>query len=376
MIRTALRDFTPAQPAFMPRVAPYVVDAVEPCAFHTQRREFVTAQPSPKGPVSNTGLNPHRYNVAGFSVGIDYCTLVFHQDMASQLGQTTRTICGWLFGQGFSVTPLKAKTWQFYRSSAYIRDENGDTVGRIGCDGNGDTWCVSLTGAGCKQVRDWGYVYHQALYLNAHLSRVDIAFDDFDGQVLDDIHRIDRLARDGLFATEGRGRPPRTHFMDDHGSNKGCTVYVGSKGRKELCIYEKGKKEGDPESRWIRCELRLWRCNGEIPLDALIRAHEFLKGAYDVLTDLLPVDCEGSRPETIKREVSASAVAAVRFLREQCGPLLQTLWSALGGDAEWFFRDQVFRAGRPSRFKGKGLNEEQLHEALRDELAPDIKAPF
>lgn len=383
MIRAALRNHVPSAPSYLrsPPVGEGGADGIawrraEPCRFSTERREFVTAQPSPKGPLSNTGLNPQPLRTEGFAVNIDYCTLVFSQSAAERMGQTTRTILGWLFGSGFKATPLKAKMWQFYKSSAYIRDENGDTVGRIGCDGNGDTWCVSLTGAGCKQVRDWGYAYNQALLLGAHLSRVDIAFDDFDGQVLDDIRRIDQMARDGLFASEGRGRPPRTHFLDDHGSNKGCTVYVGSKGRKELCIYEKGKALDQPESPWIRCELRLWRSNGEIPLDALIRAHHFLKGAYDVLAKMLPLECEGDRPETTKREVSASAEAAVRFLREQCGPLLLTLWNALGDDAEWFFREQVFRAGRPGRFKGTGLSDEGLHAVLRSELSPQIDPPF
>jgi phage replication initiation protein len=350
--------------------------AVEPLRFRTPRREFVTAEPSPKGPTSNTGLNPHPLKTDRFSCSVDYCTLVFSQDNAAAMGQTTRTIVGWLFGGLFTVTELRSKMWQFYRSSAYIRDSQGDVVGRIGCDGNGDTWCVSLTGAGCQQIRDWAYTYHQALFLDAHLSRVDIAFDDFDGQIFDSIHRVDTLARDKAFAPEGAGRAPRTHFIDDHGSNKGCTVYVGSKGRKELCVYEKGKQLGDEASPWIRCELRVWRSNGLIPLDALIRCQSVLMGAYDVLRDMLPIDAEGSRPETIKRDVAATAVAATRFLREQCGPLLNLFWTALGDDATWFMKSKVCRQGIPARFRGKGLNPAALAAMLRQELAPDVDPPF
>jgi phage replication initiation protein len=344
-------------------------------ALRTLPADFVTALPSPIGPTSNTGLNPQPFDASRFRVSIDYCTLVFSQDAAARVGQTTRTICGWLFGGLFEATELRPRMWQFYRSSAYIVDRQGEVVGRIGCDGNGDTWCVSLTGSGCKQVEDWAYTYHQALYLDAHLSRVDVAFDDFDGQIFDDIRRVDALARSGAFSSE-MGRPAKTKFWDDHGSNDGCSVYVGSKGRKELCVYEKGKEQGDPESPWIRCELRVWRSNGHVPLDALLRSHEFLVGAYDVLRDMIPLDCEGSRPETIRRTVAANANAAIRFLREQCGPLLHLLWTALDEDAEWFLRREVCRGGTPGRFKGCGLDHAELAALLRAELSPRIDPPF
>ncbi len=378
MIRFALREPALDLRCGLVTQQPQVARAaVEPLRFRTPLRELSTAVPSGKGPVSNTGLNPHPLRSDRFCCSIDYCTLVFSQSAALAMGQTTRTICGWLFGGLFTSTEMRSKMWQFYKSSSYIRDAQGEVVGRIGCDGNGDTWCVSLTGAGCQQVRDWAYTYHQALFLDAHLSRVDIAFDDHDGQIFDSIHKVDQLARNKAFATEGRGRPPRTHFIDDHGSNKGCTVYVGSKGAKELCVYEKGKQLGDEASPWIRCELRLWRCNGVIPLDALIRSQSLLVGSYDVLRDLLPIDAEGSRPETTRREVAATAVAATRFLREQCGPLLNLLWTALGdNDAGWFFKRDLFRKGIPARFRGKGLDHAALAAVLRSELAPSIDPPF
>jgi phage replication initiation protein len=346
--------------------------------LRTLRAEFETAVPSPKGPVSNTGLNPHSDKPPEpFALSLDYVTLVFSQGSATKYGQHTRTIVGWLFGTtGMTTTPLKAKMWQFYKSSAYIHDAEGNTVGRIGCDGNGDTWCVSLTGAGCKLVRSWDYTFLQAETLGAHLSRIDIAFDDFHASVFEDIHKVDSLARGGFFACEGKGRPPRTHFIDDHGSNNGCTVYVGSKGRKELCVYEKGKQLGDPSSPWIRCELRLWRSNGEIPLNAMLRPQQFLIGAYDILADRIPHVGEGLRPETTKREVAAHAVAVTRYLHEQCGPMLFVMWEALGSNAAEWFKDNVFRNTLPARFKGVAGNRESLLTILRDQLGYSLDPPF
>jgi DNA relaxase NicK len=64
----------------------------------------------------------------------------------------------------------------------------------------------------------------------------------------------------------------KTRFISDEGHGTGCTLYVGGKGHKELCIYEKGKQQGMPESPWVRMEVRLYGKHVEgraVPVDAL-----------------------------------------------------------------------------------------------------------
>jgi len=334
----------------------------------------VALSPRHAGPSSNTGLNTS----IPFHLSIDYCTLVFSAEKGDICGQSTRTIVDWLFGHdsGLYPTELRSKFWQFYKLSAYINDAEGNCVGRIGRGGNGDTWCVSLTGAGCQRVLNWHWVKVQAGYLDAHISRLDIALDDFGAVLLGDIRQINELARTGGFAPVGCGKPPVTSFHDDHGSGKGSTVYVGLKGRKQLCIYEKGKQLGDPESPWVRVELRLWAADSVVPLDALTRPHEVMRGAYALLADRVPMCDEASRPEKKAREVSAHAVAACRFLREQCGPLLNLMWQCLGDQAVEFFREEIFRNTLPSRFKGSGLDHESLLGVLRYQLGFEVPPPF
>lgn len=337
------------------------------------------AEPCADRPSSNTGLTGSLGTASGeglFQVSHDYLTLVFPEMTAGQAGQNGKTLVGFLFpGSRFKASPLAAKPWQFYRQSAYITDEEGNTVGRLGVGGNGDTWCVSLSGAGCRLVADWPMVKQRAEALYAHISRVDVAFDDFTGAVFD-IHQLNELARSGAFA--GQGKPPSTRFIDDHGSNKGCTVYVGGKGRKELCGYEKGKQLGDTESRWIRVELRLWANNGVIPLDVLLFPERFLRGAYQILDQRLPVvqHAEAARPEYTRREVDATVEGAKRFLKQQCGPLLHLMWAALGPAAEDWFKENVFRNTLPGRFKGKGGDRESLLTLLREETGHAFVAPF
>lgn len=333
-----------------------------------------------EGPVSNTGLTGSlgagEGRRAGFAVGIDYLTLVMPESQVLEEGQTTRSLLAYLFGvRTLTATELRPKQWQFYSHSAYVHDPEGNTVGRIGRGGNGGTWCVSLTGAGCRLVEDWRRVQIQAESLSAHISRVDVAWDDYAGLVFD-IHSINAMARDGQFA--GNGKPPVTRFIDDHGSGKGCTVYVGGKGRKELCCYEKGKALGDPESPWVRIELRLWSRNCVIPLDVLCFPERFLRGAYQVLDERLPIvkHAEAARPEYTRREVDATAEACKRFLKQQCGPMLHLMWSALGPAAEEWFKENVFRNTVPARFKGKGGDRESLHTLLREELGYAFVAPF
>lgn len=359
---------------------------VTPTRAYRAPRDFVLDGPghtgrscADGGPVSNTGLTGSLgvdQAKTGFGVCIDYLTLVMPETLVLEQGQTTQSLLGYLFGsRKLTATELRTKQWQFYSHSAYIHDPEGNTVGRIGRGGNRDTWCVSLTGEGCRLVEDWHRVKLQAENLGAHISRVDVAFDDYAGMVFD-IHAINAMAREGQFA--GNGKPPVTRFIDDHGSNKGCTVYVGGKGRKELCAYEKGKKFGDPESPWVRIELRLWSRNCVLPLDVLIYPERFLRGSYEVLNDRLPIvrHHEAARPEYTRREVDATAEACKRFLKQQCGPMLHLMWQALGPSAEDWFKENVFRNTLPARFKGKGGDRESLYTLLREELGYAFVAPF
>lgn len=321
------------------------------------------------GPDSNTGLNPQTPTRRGFALGVDFCSLVFSADMAVHLKlATVADVVKFLYPYApLSVGAVESKRWQFYPESAHLFGPDGKLVGRLGMGGNGNTICVSLSGAGCALVDDWFCTSVQARQLRAHLSRVDLAFDDFEGQIFRDIREVNVWAMDGRFDAK-TGRPAETYFYDDHNKGKGSTVYVGSRGRKQLCIYEKGKQLKDRFSPWIRCELRLWAADCVLPLEVLYSPLAFLRGSYALLGELLPGEADEAKPERVARTVKATAEAALSFLRNQCGPTLDLFVRALGPDVWPLLQERVLRSEVPRRFKGVARDLSSLRNIVRDQI--------
>lgn len=310
------------------------------------------------GPGSNTGQK-------GGAALVDYVTLVLPMARLEECGQTRldlllRNIFG--IGHELRVTALRDKAWQFYQQSAAIVDRDGELVGRVGVGGNRETVCFSLSGAGCKWVRNWDYVAQRAATYHGRLSRVDVAFDDYDGAVLN-VHAMRERALAGDFA-EG-GRPPRCRFLSDEGHGTGSTLYVGGKGHKELCIYEKGAQLGMPESKWVRAEVRLYGKHTEIPLDVLRDPGRYLRGAYSVLGEVLRGVC--SRLATVRKSVEVTGEALVRYLRRQVGPSLDLLRRTFGPEWAAFAESRVLREGLPGRFRGIA-SADQLPQLMREQL--------
>jgi DNA relaxase NicK len=284
----------------------------------------------------------------------DYITLVLPS------GAIHKADCGdywqllhWIFGTSgrIAMGGIQSRRWMVaYADSATLIDETGEVAGKVGFAENGSV-CISLTGQGCRHVADWRHVYKRLQMLKARLTRLDIAVDDLQGQNFD-VQSFLRAYQEGEFTMNGR--PPTARFVDDLGNDKGCTLYIGQKGHKELCIYEKGKQLGDMQSRYVRCELRLYAKRLELPLEALIRPGEFFAGAYPMLADF--VFGEATRLLVRERQTAISAAAAVKFLRTQGGTYFNLCLDALGHlTAEAIIehvRQKIARPGRPGRFKG------------------------
>lgn len=308
-----------------------------------------TAPAQPVGPSSNTG---QKGRGGSLTVPIrDFCTLTFHSEKARKFFRTmnAKQICDYVFmaGSAIAAGPLKDRLWNFvYTRSATLVDETGSVAGKVGITDNGDV-CVSLTGQGCQHVRNWRWVHQVATDLDAKLSRLDIAVDDLTGETFD-VHHFLRLYKQGDFVMNGR--PPEGRFVDDLGNQKGCSLYIGKKGHKELNVYEKGKQLGDPESKHTRCELRLYAARTELPLDALINPGKYFAGAYPMLAAYIIGEAE--RLHARERMVNASAKAMVRFLRNQAGTAFNCIVESVGEEfAMEVLRAYIARPGRPGRFK-------------------------
>ena len=320
------------------------------------------AKPVGDGPSSNTGQK------VGQGALIDYLTVVLPASAAEQRGLSDLgLLLSTIFGthRDLTVTALRDKRWQHYALSSVIVDRDGELVGRVGVGGNGDTICLSLSGAGTKWVSNWHTAYAHLEALNARISRVDVAYDDYDGELLN-VHALRARALAGDFAQGGR--PPENRFMSDEGSGKGCTLYVGGKGHKELCVYEKGKQQGLPESRWTRAEARLYAKHVDVPLDILLRPLDYLRGSYSVLADILTGACQ--RLETIKRSVEANGVAMVRWASRQLGRTLNVIREAFGDSWSDYAEAHIVREGRPARLRGLCPGDE-LPSLLRLQLCQE-----
>lgn len=332
--------------------------------FH--RSERATA---PMGPNSNTGQKSPSSLSAPI---IDACTVVLSSDKALKLFRKMplKEVLRFVFATGDSIAvgPVVDRPFNWYPRHAVMVDETGKIAGKIGINDDGHI-LISMMGQGCQHVPNWRYVADVLDDLQARLTRCDIAVDDLTGETFD-IRTFLDLHAQGEFVSNGR--PPSSSFVDDMGSNKGCSLYIGQKGHKQLNVYEKGKQLGDPDSRHTRCELRLYAKRLDLPNDALRNPGKYFAGAYPALVAYVIGEAERLNVKEVM--VNASARAMVRFMRTQAGTALHLVMDALGDNALEYILEHIARPGCPGRFKGytgnlAALVRTQLSQSLNQELS-------
>lgn len=206
-----------------------------------------------------------------------------------------------------------------------------------------DTVHVSITGIGCRNVKDWSIVRLIGEEEFWKIKRVDLAHDDFTAKHID-IDRALEWFEEGLFTTSGR--PPKRRLIDDFDSGEGRTFYIGNRANgKLLRIYEKGKQLGDKNSTWVRAELELRAKDRVIPWECLTNPEHYLSGSYKALQYLSQTQ---SRVKTTQREASTTYEAMKRWLRSVGGKAINTMIEVEQGDLSAVF-EQLVRDGYPGR---------------------------
>ncbi len=204
---------------------------------------------------------------------------------------------------------------------------------------------VYLPGEGCMQVPDWRRVHDRLKKLDARITRVDPCFDDHEGAT--NIQQIRAWFTGGLF--EGQGRPPKAKFIDDCGSDKGCTFYVGSRENgKQYRGYEKGKQLGDPLSPWIRHEVEIHATDREIPLAILVEPGKFLAGTYNALAWISTI---AEKIKTARLKLDIQYLKLRKIMRTQYGKLLNFAYHNITQDFEALFYEFLNPVGFPDRLK-------------------------
>jgi phage replication initiation protein len=210
------------------------------------------------------------------------------------------------------------------------------------------TASIQLNAQGCSLISDW-LALKTWCELNAKkITRIDLAHDDFNGEVLT-INNALQWLKDGLFSNNGTRdgvTAVKGKLIDDLGSGDGKTFYVGRRASgKTLRIYEKGKQLGNSSSPWVRAEVELRDQDRIIPWDALINPSHYLAAAYPCLNYLSAIQ---HKIKTISKSVNTTIDSAVHHLRQMGGMLINVLMQQHSGDA-FAVINTLKREGVPKR---------------------------
>lgn len=235
---------------------------------------------------------------------------------------------------------LRPGGWQGYTTRV---DLGGRGLLGYGGEHQRGTVHLELNAHGCSRIRDWEAVRVWCEAYGVKITRVDLAHDDFTGHTVS-VQQARKWLDEGRFTTGGR--PPFARLVDDLGTDRGKTLYIGQRQNGKLCrVYEKGKQLGDPSSPWCRVEVEYRAKSRVIPSDVLVSAGSYLAGAYPCLADLSE---HQDKITTLKKTAEISYARMVDGLRRQYGPALNVMLRVEGGDP-FAVLYQVMRSGLPKR---------------------------
>ena len=244
---------------------------------------------------------------------------------------------------GFFIYEKRRKGWFGYKESYDI--EYGSGMLAFGGEHQKGTLHVELTAKGCAAVTDWNSVREWLERMEAKITRVDIAHDDHEGKTIN-LDLCKKWLEDGLFSL-GKREPDR-RLIDDLGTGKGSTLYVGSRQNGKMFRgYQKGKQLGDKLSSWFRAEVE-WRAKDRvIPYDVLTTPGVYLAGSYPALAFISVIQ---DRIKTMKTAVEVTVLQAVSNAKQAVGKLLNVLHNELNWSPEDILKT-LQREGIPGRLK-------------------------
>jgi phage replication initiation protein len=217
---------------------------------------------------------------------------------------------------------------------------------------------VVLSGSGCSYIEDWPMVVTWLSEHRATLTRVDLAYDEFRSETVS----FDKLREwyvNGEFGAGGR--QPQAQLVDDLGSGKGRTFYVGNRKNGKLFRgYEKGKQLGDPDSQWLRLECEWHHKSRVLPYDMLVRPGQYLAGAFPCLAFLSVIQ---EKIKTVMRAAKIVYDKAVLNACQQVGKLVNLMLQVCEGDYGEVV-DQLRRDGIPKRIEPYSYHVRKAPQAL------------
>lgn len=243
----------------------------------------------------------------------------------------------YLFAGTGLVLSAEAGPGSFYAYKYLLTNVFGDFAGSIELGGEltqrkggRPSLRFELTGLGCglfehrgdasaDHAQRWCALRAQLERVGPMLTRVDTAFDDFDG--VRNLALARCMYEVGEFDYSFAGERKRPQYKAFEASKGGSTFYVGhSSSEKQLRVYEKGKQLGDEESTWVRWELQMRSSTRKrITLDVLSDPMAFMRGAFECL-DFVAACMR--RLEVTKEVTKATAKSVLRHVKRQYGATL------------------------------------------------------
>lgn len=337
-------------------------------AARTERR--TAAEQSAEGASPRTVIRGESSRSPGKAI-IDYLRFTFlpPASVSDSLDQLRKYFALW-FPVMVNFIPSSKGMFGYESSHDVMVWINGElmrvAIVATGGTNAGNTIMVDMSGQGCSLVTDWSSVFATLQDLDARITRADTALDLLEGFT---VEQFDDLYFAGEFNCGGR-IPTRRYFEGGDSRNpysNGRTLYLGKKANgKELCIYEKGKQLGNPESEWLRIEIRFGNRDRVIPHEIVLNPTKFFAGGFVALKDL--VDSIAEKIKTHQRDIAVEERTIVlkrltHYLTAAYGKTLYQLAQELDFDYQALY-DLLHVVGVPRRLEKSTVagGMKQAHE--------------
>lgn len=227
---------------------------------------------------------------------------------------------------GFGLGAKREKGMHFYKHSYELQDN----LGLVLYGHSSKRISIQINGTGCALARK-GWQQHLYNFLHddcvsPKLNRVDLAFDDLDGDHLD-LDLVNQWDDQDLFWCSGV-HPEINHLGNWKRINgKGRTITIGNRTSGKFGrFYERGKKEGDSLSLWVRAEIEFKSTDRYIPLEILLAPSHYFKGAYpalEILATKIGDYCTPEKTEIVKKQSKINLDKAIEITKHQFGKYIR-----------------------------------------------------
>lgn len=227
---------------------------------------------------------------------------------------------------GFGLGKKREKGMHFYKYSYELQDN----LGLVLFGHSSKRISVQINGTGCSLARKgWQtqlYKFLKEDVVSPKLNRVDLAFDDLDGDYLN-LDLVNEWDDKDLFWCSGV-HPEINHLGNWKRINgKGRTITIGNRTSGKFGrFYERGKKEGDSLSLWVRAEIEFKSTDRHIPLEILLAPSQYFKGAYpalEILASIVGDYCTPEKTEIVKKQSKINVQKAIEITKHQFGKYIR-----------------------------------------------------